>query len=167
LAFQIFVLKQSWQRLPGNPDPVFEKTPFEKYVYENAGVFPRLKTCEYVYSGEQPVTTFQFIRKDLKGTTLRHPKLSAEKTSGSQGVKRTVYGEIVLKSFFQEEGFVFERHTAGQDEVFLFSDINTEPLSRTHVRILMTTRGWPLKHFRNLKDFLEITRDSVTGMSIF
>jgi len=152
---EVYVLKQSWQRLPGQKhDEKLDNTPFESFAYDKAKFADRLEAAEYVCSSEKKahVTTFDFIRKSLEGTRF---------IPNSQGEKKPI-STGHSSAFHSREPYIYKQRIRPEEfGKLIFSDVGRRPVSRTQTRIIMKTRGRPLQFFQNLIEFLHAIHDAV------
>ena len=164
--FQVFVLKQSWQRLPGQEhDQRLNEIPFERYAYEKAGFARHLRAAEYVCSSTTPVTTFKFIRKGLKGTGLKADSNLGSKRKTMGDPKPSDEKSKPQSGLHSNEPFIYKQRILDDElDFFIFSDVTTQPVSRTQARIIMNIRGWALKSFKNLIELLQAIRGAVLGL---
>ncbi|KIJ42356.1 hypothetical protein M422DRAFT_31327 [Sphaerobolus stellatus SS14] len=174
---QVFVMKQSWQRLPGkhndntgqvialensspqydlladlpsdgdSQDKPFDKIPYEVYAHSEANLKDRIHCSGYVKSHGEIVDTLLTIRKGLTGNP---GTLDSNIPS-----KRSI-------DLIDRERFIYEQtiETTGEKQI-LFAPRHPRLASRRQTRIFMRMRGYPLKYFRNLKELLTVIHDAV------
>ncbi|KIJ51558.1 hypothetical protein M422DRAFT_244721 [Sphaerobolus stellatus SS14] len=128
---EVFVLKQSWQRLPGKDlnDLLKKGETFESFAHRKADLYEdRIYAAEYVSS---------LLGKD-SNNARSHPE------SKPQPAEHFSYKE----SFDVE---AFSKLVIGKSGV----------VSRAQTRLLMKTRGWPLKYFKDLLELICVIYDAV------
>jgi len=143
------VLKQSWQRLPGQQhDKSLDIAPFEGFAHRKANMYDnRLEAAEYVPK-EKPIRTLEDIRKGISGSTASMAVSDENRTHGS--------GQRELIPQYTHWG-------ASKQETSPLGSIST-PVTRTQTRLLMKTRGFTLKHFVNLHELILATHNAVQGI---
>ena len=143
------MLKQSWQRLPGQQhDKSLDTAPFEGFAHRKANMYDkRLEAAEYVLK-ERPIRTLEDIRKGISSSTASM-EVSDDKREHGNGHRE-----------------LFPQYTywgASKQETSLLGSISI-PATRTQTRLLMKTRGFTLKHFVNLHELILATRNAVQGI---
>ncbi|KIJ45924.1 hypothetical protein M422DRAFT_778678 [Sphaerobolus stellatus SS14] len=167
---KVFVLKQSWQRLPGqDPDESLETQPFEHFALKRAGYDNRLHKAEYVMSDPgqsngiiQLVSTLRFIRHDLAGVNAKSSNLDKQPQQVATNSKESTHHSDTPAS---KETFSYESLFMRSGGGLEFHDKKLKSTSRIQTRILMDIRGWPIKYFKDLKELLRVFKDAVTDHS--
>jgi hypothetical protein len=143
-------MKQSWQRLPGD-NTMPQNIPFERNVCIKAGfVDDRIMSAEYVFSENRVVDTLNFIRKNIPG----------EVTSFKYVLKKS----NADNSQEHPDPYVVNRTVHETPERFGKEDAAVQPTCRTQTRIFMKIRGWPIKYFKSLEEFLRVILDAINGI---
>ncbi|KIJ56155.1 hypothetical protein M422DRAFT_239363 [Sphaerobolus stellatus SS14] len=152
----VFVMKQSWQRLPGmindetsevlleldnsslqsdsTPGNLrlptsFDTTPFEDYIFKKADLEDRIYYAGYVRSNNEIVDTLQVIRKAITG--VMGVELNSE--GATSGYKRPRQGI----DYTTREAFAFEQTLSDGRKQLALHDCHPRLASRKQTRMFM------------------------------
>ncbi|KIJ31993.1 hypothetical protein M422DRAFT_783649 [Sphaerobolus stellatus SS14] len=159
---EVFVLKQSWQRLPGKDlnDLLKKGETFESFAHRKADLYEdRIYAAEYVSSLlGKTVTTLGTIRKNIVGELISMAQVQSQQTTSNLGSKRdrdqSENKPRPAEHFSYKESLDVEslsKLVIGKSGV----------VSRAQTRLLMKTRGWPLKYFKHLLELICVIYDAV------
>ncbi|KIJ28942.1 hypothetical protein M422DRAFT_37145 [Sphaerobolus stellatus SS14] len=161
---EVFVLKQSWQRLPGQDltDLLEAGETFESYAHKRGGLYDdRIYSAEYVYSDDKLVSTLESIRRNIASTLMSikrsRSQSESQKKKTSETLKRTRDGRSIRPPV---ETFPF-KGSLDVEAVTELEALAKGLVSRTQTRLLMKTRGWPLKYFKHLLELICVIYDAV------
>jgi len=112
----------------------------------------RLQAAEYVLK-DKPFRTLEDIREGIAGTltSMEHSTTTLKRKSGS--TSKGIYDGL-------EDPLVDDKNN-----VTSLLDSRNEPVNRTQTRLLMKTRGFPIKYFANLRELVLATYNAVEGPS--
>ncbi|KAF5356976.1 hypothetical protein D9756_006629 [Leucocoprinus leucothites] len=188
---QVYVMKQSWQRLPGFDDEnatidlsntslrseqrvdapngqslcqSLDSEPFEAFILRGAALSSRLKDAGFVRVDERKVDTFSYARKGVQPQVeLRAKKAISAPRSTSLQTSTTV-SSMDLWSKVQHREPSASRGSKSRASSLATDTNNTEHANlanRSLARLFFKLPGVPIKYFRNKRELLNGLRGAI------